>query len=112
MDFLDAEFHRIFGWVPLWIVGLALVCGAIIVALALHNLATLVTRRTIATKLPVAMVSPDKTPGPPRLAVSLLAVAIVWPLAPLHDSIRQPLGHIFAVALIALIRWISIRAVD
>src|SRR6201986_4699630 len=80
MEYLDAEFHRIFGWVPLWIVGLALVCGAIIVAVALHNLATLVTRRTIATKLPVAMLFLDKTTGPTRLAVSLLAVAIVLPL--------------------------------
>src|ERR1700760_1683458 len=82
MDFLEAEFHRIFGWVPLWIVGLALVCGAIIVALALHNLATLITRRTIGIKFPVAMLFLDKTAGPTRLAISLLAVAIVLPLAP------------------------------
>jgi small-conductance mechanosensitive channel len=112
MDFLYAEFHRLLGWVPLWIVGLALVCGAIIVALAVHNLATLMTRRTIGSKFPVAMLFLDKTAGPTRLAVSLLAVAIVLPLAPLDDSIRQPLSHIFAVALIALIGWISIRAVD
>jgi small-conductance mechanosensitive channel len=112
MDFLFTEFHRIFGWVPLWIVGLALICGAVIVALALHNLATWVTRRAIGTKLPVAMLFLDKTAGPTRLAVSLLAVAIVLPLAPLNDSIRQPLSHIFAVSLIALIGWISNRAVD
>src|ERR1700760_4381338 len=99
MDLLFAEFHRIFGWVPLWIVGLALVCCAVIVALVIHNLPTLVTRRAMGAKLPVAMLFLNKTVGPTRLAASLLAVAIVLPLAPLDDAVRQPLSHIFAVTV-------------
>jgi small-conductance mechanosensitive channel len=112
MDSIRSEFHHIFGWVPLWIVGLGLVTGAIIVASLLHDLSIRLTRRAIGKERPVAMLFLDKTAGPTRLAVCLVAVALVLPLAPLDDEIRQPLGHLFAVAVIALIGWISIRAVD
>jgi small-conductance mechanosensitive channel len=54
----------------------------------------------------------DKTAGPSRLALCLAAVAFVLPLAPLNDVLRQQLSRFFAVAVIALIGWLSIRAVD
>jgi small-conductance mechanosensitive channel len=41
-----------------------------------------------------------------------VAVAIVLPLAPLNDDMRNALTHLFAVVSIALVGWISIRAVD
>jgi hypothetical protein len=40
------------------------------------------------------------------------AVAFVLPLAPLGDELRDTLTHLFVVVCIALVGWISIRAVD
>jgi len=112
MDSIHSDFHHIFGWVPLWFLGLCLVAGAIIAALLLHCLAIGLMRRAVGKERPVAMLFLDRTAGPTRLAICLLAVALVLPLAPLDDEIRQPLSHLFAVAVIALIGWISTRAVD
>src|SRR6185437_8930933 len=112
MDSIRSDFHHIFGWVPLWFLGLCLVAGAIIAALLLHCLAIGLMRRAVGKERPVAMLFLDRTAGPTRLAICLLAVALVLPLAPLDDAIRQPLSHLFAVAVIALIGWISTRAVD
>jgi hypothetical protein len=38
--------------------------------------------------------------------------ALVTPLAPLNDALSGTLTHLFVVASIALIGWISIRAID
>src|SRR6185312_12489621 len=103
MDSIRSDFHHIFGWVPLWFLGLCLVAGAIIVALLLHRLALGLMRRAVGKEWPVARLLLDRTAGPTRLATCLFAVAVVVPLAPLDDAIRQPLGHLFAVAVIALI---------
>jgi len=112
MDAIFAEFDQLFGWVPLWFVGLAIVAAAIVAALFVHSIAIRLTRRMLRTKFPVAMLFLDKTSGPTQLALCLAAVAFVLPLAPLNDALRQQLSHFFAVAVIALIGWLSIRAVD
>ncbi len=70
------------------------------------------TKRAIGPKRSVAIQILETTSGPIRLAVCLAAVALVTPLAPLNDDLSSALTHLFAVASIALIGWISIRAVD
>jgi small-conductance mechanosensitive channel len=112
MDAISDKFDQLFGWVPLWFIGLAIVAGAIIAALFVHNIAIRVTRRMLGTRFPIGMLFLDKTAGPSRLALCLAAVAFVLPLAPLNDVLRQQLSRFFAVAVIALIGWLSIRAVD
>jgi small-conductance mechanosensitive channel len=112
MDAISAKFDQLFGWVPLWFIGLAIVAGAIIAALFVHNIAIRVTRHMLGTRFPIGMLFLDKTAGPSRLALCLAAVAFVLPLAPLNDVLRQQLSRFFAVAVIALIGWLSIRAVD
>ncbi|MEH2532556.1 small-conductance mechanosensitive channel [Bradyrhizobium sp. AZCC 1588] len=54
----------------------------------------------------------QRVSGPARLALCLVAVALVLPLAPLNDVLREQLRHFFIVAVIALIGWITVRAVD
>lgn len=106
------ELERTFRWVPDWAVGLGLIAGAILLASLAHSIALRLVRRFLDPKNPVAVVLVDWTSGPTRLALCLAAVALVLPLAPLDDLLRQTLSHFFGVAVIALVGWISIRTVD
>jgi small-conductance mechanosensitive channel len=112
MDVVVAELDHALRWVPYWVIGLAIVIGAVLVALTAHRVAKSVIRRLIGPNRPVALLFLDRTSGPTRLALCLAAVALVLPIAPLNDTLRSELSHLFAVAVIALIGWISIRAVD
>lgn len=111
-EVLIAELDSMLGWIPTWFVGLSLVAGAILLALAFYRFATWLLNRSFGTRLPLLRVFIDRTAGPARLALCLAAVALVLPFAPLDDEIRTPLTRLFVVAFIALIGWISIRIVD
>ncbi|MBR0933751.1 mechanosensitive ion channel family protein [Bradyrhizobium jicamae] len=107
-----AELEHTFRWVPDWVVGFGLITGAVIIALVTHSIASRLMRRMFGPNNTVAPLLLDRTSGPTRLALCLAAVALVLPLAPLNDVLRQALSHFFGVAVIALIGWISIRVVD
>ncbi|MBR0788580.1 mechanosensitive ion channel [Bradyrhizobium manausense] len=109
---LMADLDKMFGWIPSWVIGLGLVAGAILLALAFYRLAAWLLNRAFGTRLPLMGVFIERTSGPAQLALCLAAVALVLPLAPLSDSFREPLTSLFVVAFIALIGWISIRIVD
>ncbi|MGY3447089.1 MULTISPECIES: mechanosensitive ion channel family protein [unclassified Bradyrhizobium] len=112
MEDIVGRVERLFDWVPQWVVGLGLVAGAILLALVAHSIALHLLCRILNTRYPVATVMLNRTAGPTRLAACLAAVALVLPLAPLNDLLRQALSHFFGVAVIALVAWISIRVVD
>lgn len=112
MDDIAVRLEHIFGWVPQWVVGLGLIVGAILVALVVHSIALRLIRRVLGPNNSVAAMLLDRTSGPTRLALCLAGVALVLPLAPLNDVLRQTLSHFFGVAVIALIGWISIRATE
>jgi small-conductance mechanosensitive channel len=107
-----ADIEKMFGWIPSWFVGLGLVVGAMLLALSLYRLAVWLLNRTFGTRLPLLSVFIERTSGPAQLALCLAAVALVLPLAPLDNAIRNPLTSLFVIAFIALIGWISIRVVD
>ncbi|MGT2439170.1 mechanosensitive ion channel family protein [Bradyrhizobium betae] len=107
-----ADIDRMLGWIPSWCVGLGLVAGAILLALAFYRLAVWLLTRAFGTRLPLLGVFIERTSGPAQLALCLAAVALVLPLAPLDDVFLTPLTRLFVVAFIALIGWISIRIVD
>lgn len=106
------DIKMMFDWIPSWIIGLSLILGAVLLALLVYGIATWLLNRTFGTRVPVISVFIDRTAGPARLSLCLAAVAMVMPLAPLDDEIRVPLTHLFVVAFIGLIAWISIRIVD
>jgi small-conductance mechanosensitive channel len=112
MEGIIARTNPTFSWVPSWFIGLGIIVLAIIVALFAHTIAIRLARRVLGPRRSVAVVILDRTAGPMRLALCLVAVAFVLPLAPLDDTLREQLSHFFAVAVIALIGWIAIRAVD
>jgi small-conductance mechanosensitive channel len=109
---MQAVLERIFGFMPDWVVGLGLIALAIVGALLVDKLARMVVWRATGSQNSLAVPILQRTAGPARLALCLIAVALVLPLAPLDDELRGTLTHVFAVATIALIGWISIRAVD
>ena len=109
---VQALLQRTFGFVPEWVIGLGLVCLAIVCALFVHRIAVALAKRAIGLRRSIAIPILDATTGPTRLAVCLAAVAFVLPLAPLSDELRDTFTHLFVVASIALIGWILIRAVD
>ena len=112
MDAILSRFEQMLGWVPQWMVGLGLVFGAIAVALFVQNMAVRVIKRAIGSNMPGVRLFLERIEGPVQLALCLAAVALVLPLAPLNDGWREQLTHFFVVAVIALIGWISMRAVE
>lgn len=112
MDAILSRFEQMLGWVPQWMVGLGLVFGAIAVALFAQNIAARVIKRAVGSNMPGLRVFLERIEGPVQLAMCLAAVALVLPLAPLNDVWREQLTHFFVVAVIALIGWISMRAVE
>ncbi len=99
-------------WVPPWAIGLGLVGLAVVSGLLVHRVGRLVIWRLVGTNRPVASQLLKRTSGPAQFALCLVAVAFVLPFAPLDDPLRSELTHGLAVAVIGLIGWISIRAVD
>jgi small-conductance mechanosensitive channel len=112
MKKMQAMLERTFGFMPDWFVGVTLVCLAVFGALAIHRIVSALLKRAIGPRRSIAVPIFEATSGPTRLALCLAAVAFVTPAAPLDDELRNDLTHVFAVATIALIGWISIRAVD
>jgi len=90
MDAILSRFEQIFGWVPLWMVGLGLVAGAIAAALLVQSMAARLIRRAVGPNRPAVRAFLKKIAGPLRLALCLAAVALVLPLAPLNDLTSPP----------------------
>jgi len=112
MDDILSRLEQMLGWVPEWMVGLGLVAGAIVMALLVHGVAAKIIKRALGRRWPAVTLLLQRVAGPARLALCLVAVALVLPLAPLNDVLREQLVHFFVVAVIALIAWITVRAVD
>ena len=112
---MDAIFDKIdanLGWVPSWVVGLGMVALAVVLALIIAGLGSLVIDRLIGPYRPGTRQLVERTSGPIRLAICLASVAFVLPFAPFEDPWSSDLSRGFAVAVIGLIAWISIRAID
>jgi small-conductance mechanosensitive channel len=112
MNKMQAMLQRTLGFRPDWLEGLALVALAIVCALFMHRIAAILVKRAIGERRSLAVQILEATSGPTRLALCLAAVAFVMPAAPLSDEVRSDLTHLFAVATIALVGWITMRAVD
>ena len=101
-----------YGFLRDCLIDIGLVAFAILCALLAHRLLVSLAKRAIGPKRSVAIQILDQTSGPIRLAACLAAVAIVTPLAPLNNDLSSVLTHLFVVASIALVGWISVRSVD
>ena len=110
-DFLD-DIEWWFGWVPHWIVGLALVAVAIVAALLVHRLVMRLLRRLLGVRPSLLLTILERTREPSMVAACVAAAAAVLPLAPLDDRFRLVMIQLMVVVCIALVGWIAVRAVD
>ncbi|CCE04022.1 mechanosensitive ion channel family protein [Bradyrhizobium sp. STM 3809] len=109
---MQALVQQLSALVPDWMVGPALIIGAILGALLVYKLLRALVKRAIGPRQSILLPILQRTAGPARLALCLIAVALVLPLAPLSEGWRRALAHLFVVATIALVGWITIRIVD
>jgi small-conductance mechanosensitive channel len=97
-----------FEWVPEWLGAVLLVILATLVALALHRALVHLARRALAeyTRFMPALVT--KTAVATRLALVLLGIAAVLPLAPFVPALEEVIARVLATAAIALLGWVTV----
>lgn len=98
-------------FLPIW--ATVVIAAAIGVALVVHHvvyriLARLLDNSNFLTMLRVV----KQTRGPSRLALVMLALAIVLPLAPINPTAGELLSRVMRIAFIALLAWIATVTVD
>jgi small-conductance mechanosensitive channel len=112
MDAILDQIEDHLDWVPPWAVGLAMIVLAVLFALIVHRVGRFLIRPLIGSNRPVAKQLVERTSGPIKLALCLASVAFVLPLIPFDEPWNSDLSRGLAVAVVGLIAWMSIRAVD
>jgi small-conductance mechanosensitive channel len=97
-------------WLPQGVVAILILAIAVLVALALHQWARQLVRRTLAGRYPYAFSTFTQTRGLSRFALVILAMIIAIPVAPLDPETAAFLARLMAVAMIGLIGWAAIIA--
>jgi small-conductance mechanosensitive channel len=97
-------------WLPQGVVAILILAIAVLVALALHQWARQLVRRTLAGRYPYAFSTFTQTRGLSRFALVILAMIIAIPVAPLDPETAALLARLMAVAMIGLIGWAAIIA--
>jgi small-conductance mechanosensitive channel len=91
-----------------WTVPTLLFIGAVAVAWALHAAILAALRRLFGAKRPYLNRILDATKNPTRLALLLIAAAVIMPAAPLGVDIANVLARLLVLATICLIGWIAL----
>lgn len=108
---LLAEVDQYLPWIPSWLWAALMLVAAAVVALLLHRWAVRLLRRLIAANRTFLQSLISATVGPIRLALVLVAVAIVLPVAPLDREAQAFVGRALAVAFILLVGWSATAAI-
>jgi small-conductance mechanosensitive channel len=95
---------------PTWAIWAALLVAVFIVACLVHSAVVAFLHRLFRNRRPYLNRVLDATKNPIRFALLLLALAIALPTAPLGPDGRFVFVHCLALGTIALIGWISLKA--
>jgi small-conductance mechanosensitive channel len=110
---LKSVLEPLFGWMPDWLVA---VCGFAVIlflALVLQDVLVRVIGRWLLPRLaPLVQSTFLRARGVIRFAFLLLALAIALPLVPMGPHTQETGHRILVAALIVLIGWIAILAVN
>ena len=96
-------FESWLAWLPAPLVGLIVITLAVAIALALHLWARRLTRHLLGGRYPYALTVIRRLRGVTRLAIVILALIIVLPVAPIPGELRFALVRILIMAIIGLI---------
>jgi small-conductance mechanosensitive channel len=109
---MDAIDLRYLDWAPDWAVTITLLAAAAALAVALHRLAFGLLRRTVEKRGLFWSALIQRTRGPGRLALIVVAVSLAANVAPLTPGQRAVLGQLLLIAFIALLGWAAISALN
>lgn len=115
MDSLRAALtwiKNLLDWLPDPVVALLIFAVAVLIALALHRWARKLARRAFADRYPYVFSTFNQTQGLSQLALLILAVIIAIPVAPLDPDTARWLARLLAMAVIGLIGWTAITALN
>jgi small-conductance mechanosensitive channel len=93
-----------------WAASAALLIGAAVAALLLHATALFVARRLMGERWPFLRTVLSATTGPTRLALLLIALAVVLPATHFTADTAQLLERLIGLATICLFGWIALTA--
>jgi small-conductance mechanosensitive channel len=99
-------------WLPAPVVGLIIIALAVTIALALHLWVRRLTRRLLSGRYPFALTFTTRLRGVTRLAIVVIALIIVLPVAPIPQDLRFVLARVLIMAIIGLIGWAAIVALN
>ena len=108
---LLTDIRATLGFLPDWIVALAILAVAVAIALGLHAAAHAIVRRLLREDRPYLRRLESGTRGPIRLALILLALGVALPVAPLDPAVAHLLARLSLVATIVLVGWIAMTAI-
>jgi small-conductance mechanosensitive channel len=115
MDSLRAALtwiKNLLDWLPDPVVALLIFAVAVLIALALHRWARKLVRRAFADRYPYVFSTFTQMHGLSQLALLILAVIIAIPVAPLDPDTARWLARLLAMAVIGLIGWAAITALN
>lgn len=100
------------GDLPPWLVSLALMALAVLVALAVHAAGVALIRRLLRRKDEFWRALVTRTRRPTRLALVAVALGVAASVAPLTDGQRALFAHGMVIAVILLLGWIALAGLD
>lgn len=106
-DILDALWR-----LPNWFTSSALVIGGVLVALIANAVIVHTLRNTLGVRHPKTRALLTRSKGPLRLALIVVALALVVRIAPIGERAATLFGNILNVAFIGLLGWTAITAVQ
>jgi small-conductance mechanosensitive channel len=99
-------------WLPDPVVAVILLALAAIIAYALHKSVRKALRALLAERYPYILSVFTQMRGVTRLALFILAMVIVIPVAPLDPSTTEWLARLLLIGVIGLIGWTAITALN
>ncbi len=100
------------GWLPAWAQSLVLLATALAAALGLHALGVVVVRRVLKRRDDFWRALVLRTQGPGRLTLITISLSAAVQAAPLTAGEAAVVRHILLIALIVLVGWIGLVALD
>ncbi|HEY6984121.1 mechanosensitive ion channel family protein [Reyranella sp.] len=105
-----AEIDRLTAWVPDWLIAVLTFAAAAGLALLLHGAAVRLARRLVTPRHVFVQSLLSATRSLSRVALVLIAMAIVLPAVPLDKQATSIVAHGLFVLFIVLLGWASITA--
>jgi small-conductance mechanosensitive channel len=113
MSFRDllAKVDEYLPWIPDWLSAALMLVLAAVLALLLHRVTVRLMRRLIPAKQAFLQSLVSATDGPIRVALVIVAVAVVLPATPLDRDAQAVVGSVLMVAFILLVGWSATAAI-